>query len=174
MMKLTAVALLVAMGMAFNAQAQEPAPPEAAPAPAPAPEPAPAPAPAPVPETVTTAPLPAPAAVAMEEVKLEKVLRHTVFFRYKPEVKPETKEEVIKRFAALKDEIPFILSFEGGPNVQVENLGDGFEHVFCVTFPDAEARDAYLPHPAHQFFVGFVGPLLDKVIVGDYWAPVAK
>lgn len=108
---------------------------------------------------------------AQEQTAVNKVLRHTVLFRYKPEVTAEEKAEVIVRFAALKDKIDTILRFEGGANVEGENLGDGFEHVFCVTFPDIPARDAYLPHPAHKEFVDFVGPLLDKAIVADFWAP---
>jgi hypothetical protein len=106
-----------------------------------------------------------------EQTAMNKVLRHTVLFRYKPEVTAEQKAEVIVQFAALKDKIDTILRFEGGANVEGENLSDGFEHVFCVTFPDIAARDAYLPHPAHKEFVGFVGPLLDKAIVADFWAP---
>lgn len=111
------------------------------------------------------------AAQAKEEAAVKQVLRHTVLFRYKAEVTAEQKAEVITRFAALKDQISTILRFEGGQNVEGENLGDGFEHVFCVTFPDIAARDAYLPHAAHKDFVKFVGPLLDKATVADFWAP---
>lgn len=108
---------------------------------------------------------------AKEEAAVKQVLRHTVLFRYKADVTAEQKAEVIERFAALKEKIPSILRFEGGQNVEGENLSDGFEHVFCVTFPDIAARDAYLPDPAHKDFVKFVGPLLDKATVADFWAP---
>ena len=107
--------------------------------------------------------------VAIVQEESVKVLRHVVLFRYKTEVTAEKKSEVIARFAALKDQIAEIISFEGGPNVEVEGLGDGFEHVFCVTFADEAARATYLPHPAHKEFVAFVGPLLDKATVADYW-----
>jgi hypothetical protein len=128
---------------------------------------------------VKESPLPDPGAdaAASEEAPAApapRVLRHTVLFRYKPAVSAAQKQEVIQRFAALKDAIPLILRFEGGDNVEGEGLGDGFEHVFCATFADIAARDAYLPHPAHQEFVAFVGPLLDKVIVGDFWAPAEQ
>jgi len=109
--------------------------------------------------------------VLAQETAMNTVLRHTVLFRYKPEVTPEQKQQVIEAFAALKNEIPTILRFEGGPNVEVEKLSDGFEHVFCVPFPDAAAGDAYLPHPAHARFVQLVGPLLDKALVADFVAP---
>ena len=53
--------------------------------------------------------------------------------------------------------------------LRVENLSAGFTHCFLVTFRNAKARDAYLPHPAHEDFKKLVGPVLDKVLVVDYW-----
>jgi len=44
-----------------------------------------------------------------------------------------------------------------------------FGHAFTVTFHSDADRDAYIPHPAHQEFVGLLGPHLDKVTVIDYW-----
>ena len=99
-----------------------------------------------------------------------KVLRHVVLFNYKEDVTDEQKTEVLERFAALEEKIDEVIDFEGGPNVEAEGLGDGFEHVFTVTFADEDGRAAYLPHEAHQDFVSFVGPLLEKVTVADYWA----
>ncbi|MBI1319778.1 MAG: Dabb family protein [Candidatus Hydrogenedens sp.] len=98
-----------------------------------------------------------------------KVLRHVVLFRYKDDVTADQKAEVLTRFAALKDQIDVILTYQGGPNIEAEGLGDGFEHVFCVTFKDEAARAEYLPHPAHKKFVEFAGPLLDKATVADFW-----
>ena len=47
-------------------------------------------------------------------------------------------------------------------------LGQGFGHVYLMTFADAAARDAYLVHPDHQAFVAAIGPLLDAALVLDY------
>ena len=56
-------------------------------------------------------------------------------------------------FAALKNlqsQIPGIISITAGSDCSPEGLQHGFTHGFTVDFVNAAARDAYLPHPAHQ------------------------
>jgi lysophospholipase L1-like esterase len=101
---------------------------------------------------------------------VDKALRHVVLFKFKPEVTVAEVQEVVTAFAALKGKIQEVEDFEWGTDVSVENLAAGFTHCFFVTFQDSAARDAYLPHPAHQEFVKLVGPRIDKVLVVDYWA----
>src|SRR5690606_24047500 len=71
-------------------------------------------------------------------------VRHIVVFKYKPEATPEQIERITTAFAALRDQIPGIVSFEHGVNNSPEGLNKGFTHVYVVTFTDAAARDAYL------------------------------
>ena len=71
---------------------------------------------------------------------------------------------------ALPKKIDAIHDFEWGTDVSVENKSQGFTHAFLVTFRSKEARDKYLPHPAHQEFVKLVGPRLEDAFVVDYWA----
>jgi hypothetical protein len=78
---------------------------------------------------------------------------------------------VVDGFAALPKKIEAIIGFECGQDVGVENLSQGFTHGFFVTFRDELGRATYLPHPAHQEFVKLVGPIVDKVLVFDYWTP---
>ncbi len=85
------------------------------------------------------------------------------------EATPEDIQKVVTAFAALPKQINTIVDFEWGTDVGVENLSQGFTHCFLVTFRSAEARDAYLPHPAHKKFVELVKPLLEKPFVIDYW-----
>jgi quinol monooxygenase YgiN len=99
----------------------------------------------------------------------EKLLRHVVLFKFKKEATPEEIQKVVTAFAALPKQIDAIVDFEWGTDVGVENLADGFTHCFLVTFRTAEARDAYLPHPAHKKFVELVKPVLEKPFVVDYW-----
>ena len=99
-----------------------------------------------------------------------KLLRHVVLFEFKPEVTPAEVQEVVTAFSALKGKIDLIEDFEWGTDISVENLAAGFTHCFFASFRDSAARDAYLPHPAHQEFVKLVGPRVDKVLVVDYWA----
>ncbi|MFN0055756.1 MAG: Dabb family protein [Planctomycetales bacterium] len=103
-------------------------------------------------------------------VRPGRALRHTVLFKFKAEVTEPQVQEVIDAFAALKGKISEIQDFEWGTDVSVENLASGFTHAFFVSFKDEAARDAYLPHPAHQEFVKLAGPRIDKVLVVDYWA----
>ncbi len=102
--------------------------------------------------------------------KPEKLLRHVVLFKFKDTSKPADVQQVVDAFAALPDKIDSIVDFEWGTDVGVENLSQGFTHCFLVTFKDAKARDAYLPHPAHDAFKKIAGPQIDKVLVVDYWS----
>jgi hypothetical protein len=97
-------------------------------------------------------------------------VRHVVVFRFKPDASPEKIRQVTEALTALKDKIPGILAMEHGVNNSPEKLNQGFTHVFQVTFTNAAARDAYLPHPAHKAFGTLLGNLgiLDAVFVVDY------
>ena len=97
-------------------------------------------------------------------------LRHVVLFKFKDGAPADAVKAIEEKFRGLKARIPGIVDFEWGTDVSPEKLSQGFTHCFFVTFPDAAARDAYLPHPAHQDFVALLKPHLDKVLVVDYVA----
>ena len=99
-------------------------------------------------------------------------VRHVVVFKYKPEATPEQIRQITTAFAALEDRIPGIVAFEHGVNNSPENLNKGFTHVYLMTFTDAKARDAYLPHPEHRAFGTLLGSLgiLEEAFVVDYVA----
>ena len=107
---------------------------------------------------------------AAENEKSGRLLRHAVFFKFKEGVTDAQIDEVVRAFAALTERIDAIHDFEWGTDVSVENKSKGFTHAFLVTFRSEEARDKYLPHPAHQEFVKLVGPRVADVFVVDYWA----
>jgi hypothetical protein len=95
-------------------------------------------------------------------------VRHVVVFKYKPGATEAQIREVTDAFRALKDRIPGIVSFEHGVNNSPEGKNLGFTHVYVLTFEDAEARDAYLPHPEHRTFgelLGRVGIFEDAFVV---------
>jgi hypothetical protein len=97
-------------------------------------------------------------------------VKHIVVFRYKPSATSGQITEVTKAFEALKDKIPGIISFEHGVNNSPENLNKGFTHVYLITFENAGARDAYLPHPEHKNFGELLRKLgvLDEAFVVDF------
>ncbi|RAI90229.1 Dabb family protein [Algoriphagus yeomjeoni] len=101
--------------------------------------------------------------------KPDSVLRHNVYFSFKETSTPEDIKSVVDAFRNLQNEIDGIEDFEWGVNSSPEGLNQGLTHAFTLTFHSEEARDAYLPHPAHQAFGAILGPHLDKVTVVDYW-----
>jgi hypothetical protein len=97
-------------------------------------------------------------------------LRHVVLFAFREDAPADQVRTIEEAFAALKGQIPGIVDFEWGTNESPEGLNQGFTHCFVVTFDDAAARDAYLPHPAHVAFGALLQPILDRVLVVDYVA----
>lgn len=98
------------------------------------------------------------------------VLRHVVMFKFKDDAAAADIRKVEEEFRALKGKISQVQALEWGTNVSPEGLNQGFTHCFFVSFADEKARDAYLPHQAHQDFVKILRPALDKVLVVDYIA----
>ena len=97
-------------------------------------------------------------------------VRHIVVFKYTPEATPEQIRQVTEAFGALQKKIPGITGFEHGVNDSPEGRNLGFTHVYLLTFEDAAARDAYLPHPEHKRFGELLGRLgiVADVFVVDY------
>lgn len=113
-------------------------------------------------------------------------VRHIVLFRYAEGVSVELKNEVKRRFLALqkspRNGRPYILGIETGAQNGGENVDQGLEQAFIVTFKSQGDRNFYVGQPLfsdpnfydvnHQTFKDFVGPLLQKnplgVLVFDY------
>ena len=72
--------------------------------------------------------------------------------------------DMIQRFATRISGIAAVVE---GPSVSPENLEDGLDYGFVITFDDAEARNAYLPHPVHVELADLLGAHCSKVIVYD-------
>ena len=100
----------------------------------------------------------------------QKLLRHVVLFSFKEGSTPEQIKAVTDAFAALPKKIKQIKTFEWGTNNSPESLNQGFTHCFFVTFASEKDRAVYLPHPDHIAFGDILRPILDKVLVIDYWA----
>lgn len=99
-----------------------------------------------------------------------RTLRHMVLFKFKDDAPSEQVQGVVTAFRALPSQINVIRDFEWGTDVSPEGRAQGFTHAFFLTFATAADRDAYLVHPAHKEFGRTLGPVLDKVLVVDYWA----
>ena len=95
-------------------------------------------------------------------------VRHIVMFRFADTASRERIAEIIAQFAALQHQVPGIAGFSWGTNNSPEGLNKGLTHCFVLDFPDAAARDAYLPHPDHDAFVKFLGDDVADACVFDY------
>jgi len=100
---------------------------------------------------------------------VKKQLRHIVLFKFKQEATEADIKKVEESFANLESQIPEISDFEWGLNNSPEGLDKGFTHCFLVSFNDEAAREKYLPNPDHQAFVQILGPIIEDVLVVDYW-----
>jgi hypothetical protein len=98
------------------------------------------------------------------------MLRHIVVFKYKAAAGAAEISQVTQAFRALRSTIPGIVAFEDGVNNSPEGKNHGFTHVDVLTFADAAARDAYLPHQEHKAFGELLGRLgiIEDVFVVDF------
>ncbi len=99
-----------------------------------------------------------------------RLLRHVVLFKFKDSSSIADIKKVEDAFRALPSKIKQIKSFEWGINNSPEELNQGFTHCFTLGFVSEKDRAIYLPHPAHVAFGATLQPILDKVLVIDYWA----
>ena len=109
--------------------------------------------------------------VAAQNKKVpQKLLKHVVMFSFKEGSTPEQIKVVTDAFAALPQKIKQIKTFEWGTNNSPEELAQGYTHCFFLSFTSEKDRAIYLPHPAHKAFGDVLRPILDRVLVFDYWA----
>ncbi|KAK3441950.1 stress-response A/B barrel domain-containing protein HS1 [Eucalyptus grandis] len=102
----------------------------------------------------------------MEEAK--GLVKHVLLAKFKDEIPPDQIEQLIKGYANLVNLIEPMKSFHWGKDVSVENLHQGFTHVFESTFESTEGIAEYIGHPVHVEFANQFLPTLEKVVVIDY------
>lgn len=109
---------------------------------------------------------PSPSAATKEG---NKMLRHAVFFKFKPTSSQADVDRVVQAFRELPGKIGEIREFQLGESIAESGRNDGFTHCFLLSFADEAGRAAYLPHPDHKAFGSALGPHLAGVFVIDYW-----
>lgn len=100
----------------------------------------------------------------------KKQLNHVVLIKFKSSATPEQIKKVEEAFAALKEKVPGVTSLRYGTNVSPEKKNEGYTHAFVLTFGSDKDRDAYLVHPEHKAFGKVLGPVLEEVLVIDFWS----
>lgn len=78
------------------------------------------------------------------------MIRHVVLFKLRKDLDEKAADDIFAALKTLKVLVPGILAISTGRNQSPEGLQHGNTHGFTVDFVDGAARDAYLPHPAHQ------------------------
>jgi hypothetical protein len=106
---------------------------------------------------------------SIEKSIQKRQLRHVVLFKFKDSTSHEDIVKAEKAFIALPNKISEIKDFEWGTNNSPESLEKGFTHCFFLTFDNEEDRAIYLPHPDHKAFGEISEPILEDVLVIDYW-----
>jgi hypothetical protein len=75
---------------------------------------------------------------------------HVVLVSWKDGEAEEAEAAVRPLVADFPKSIPGVLDVVQGRSTSPEGLEGGYDYALVVTFASQEARDAYLPHPAHQ------------------------
>ncbi|KAF3456414.1 hypothetical protein FNV43_RR01064 [Rhamnella rubrinervis] len=102
----------------------------------------------------------------MEEAK--GVVKHVLIAKFKEGTSEDQIEHLIKGYANLVNLIEPMKAFHWGRDVSVENMHQGFTHIFESSFESKEGIAEYIAHPAHVDFANLLLPQLEKVIVIDY------
>ncbi|KAM5568650.1 stress-response A/B barrel domain-containing protein HS1 [Rosa sericea] len=102
----------------------------------------------------------------MEEAK--GVVKHVLLAKFKEGVSESQIDQLIKGYANLVNLIDPMESFHWGKDVSIENLHQGFTHIFESSFKSTEAVAEYVAHPAHVDFANLFLSHVEKVLVFDY------
>jgi hypothetical protein len=94
------------------------------------------------------------------------VIKHIVFFRFKPEVAAAEREELLSMLRALPGKIPEVVSLEVG--VDVVRSPRSFDAALVSTFADLRALDVYAKHPDHQPVLALAREMCEQVAAVDY------
>lgn len=94
-------------------------------------------------------------------------VEHVVLVKPKPDVTDEALAALWAGLGGMQTLIPGITGVAMGGNTSPEQMDRGFTIGFIVTFENAAARDAYLPHPDHLAVVPLVLAVAEETLVFD-------
>lgn len=77
------------------------------------------------------------------------MLKHCVFVKFQPIFSQEERDAVLAGFAQVAEDVPGMLDFCYGPNLDFENKSSEYSDGFIATFDHREAHLAYENHPLH-------------------------
>ena len=94
------------------------------------------------------------------------MIKHVVFFKFKPDISAAEREAGISGLRGLPGKIDFIRSFEVGEDVL--RLPRSWDLVLVATYDDLDAVRAYAVHPDHVPVAELLKALCDSVGSVDF------
>jgi hypothetical protein len=97
------------------------------------------------------------------------MIRHSVYFKFRPETDAASRAQHITDFAALPGKISAIAGYEAGAVFAGPDAKGGaeFDVAHQVLFHDRDGLEAYIPHPAHREFIDRNRSIWEHVLVVD-------
>ncbi len=92
---------------------------------------------------------------------------HVVLVEWGVDTPEDVKESAREAARGFPSRIDGVLSVVEGPSTSPEGLEGGLDYGLVITFADAAARDAYLPHPVHRVLADLIGRHSARVVVYD-------
>lgn len=94
------------------------------------------------------------------------MLRHVVFFKFKPEIPAAERQDFLALLRGLPAKIPEIVSSEVGEDI----LGTprSYHVALISTFAGRDALDAYAKHPDHQPVIARAREICEAIAAVDY------
>lgn len=94
------------------------------------------------------------------------MIKHIVFFKFKPEVSQSARREVLGDLRALPDKIDVIREFEIGEDVL--RASRSWDAALIAVFDDLGALDVYTRHDDHVAVVMKLRPLSEAAASVDF------
>ena len=94
------------------------------------------------------------------------MIRHIVFFKFKPEITKEQKNKLVEDLKALKKKIPLIQRLEVG--FDIGRKSNSFDLALNTDFNTWEDVEKYSIHPDHVMVVKFIKQVCEDVCKVDY------
>ncbi len=95
-------------------------------------------------------------------------VHHMVLLSFRPGTAPGVIDGLFAALARLRERLPGVEHFSGGPYASPEGLNQGYTHGFLMTFTGAAARDAYQSHPEHEQVKRDFLPAVAAVVAFDF------
>jgi len=86
---------------------------------------------------------------------------HSVYCAIQSKTSEEERGAVFAQLSALVPVCDGLLSFQAGPNIDLEQKSQKFTHGFVMTFESQAALEAYAVHPAHKAAGGALVAICD-------------